>query len=44
MVCCNDTVVPAKESTAITAHVGTDLGVAPAIASAVMKPPQRRRI
>jgi hypothetical protein len=44
MVCCNDTVVPAKESTVITTHVGTGFGVAPAMTSAVMKPPQRRRI
>jgi hypothetical protein len=27
----------------ITAHVGTGFGVAPTIASAVMKPPERRR-
>ena len=44
MVCCNDTVVPAKDSTVITAHVGTCFGAAAAIASAVMRPPQRRRI
>ena len=44
MVCCNDTVVPAKDSTVITAHVGTGFGAAAAIASAVMRPPQRRRI
>jgi hypothetical protein len=43
MVCCNDTVVPAKDSTLITAHVGTGLGAAAAMASAVIKPPQRRR-
>ena len=39
MVCCNDTVVPAKDSTVITAHVGTGLGAAAAMASAVIKPP-----
>jgi hypothetical protein len=43
MVCCNDTVVPAKESTVITAYVGTGFGVAPAMTSAVMEPPQRQR-
>ena len=37
MVCCNDTVVPAKESTVITAHVGTGFGAAAAMASAVIQ-------
>jgi hypothetical protein len=31
MVCCSDTVVPASDSTVITAHVGTGFGTAPAM-------------